>query len=478
MQVTFDSHALKPFTRALTCLSRYGEELTIYATPETLSMSCTNSSKSAYCRFRYSRQFFSKYRLGNNRVNNEGVETVTGQLMAKALLSILRHHSGDSSLERCEISIVDAEETEEAEDEDSLESRLVVRLHCKHGVVKTHKLLMLTPTSLMAPPPPDSTNESFLKIGPRAMREIIEHFPLAKGAKADPQLIWNFGETDVRVKSLESSIDSKGKAQLLTELTIPSDEFDVYHLDAYPIALAFHLREFNATIAFTEQSSLTLDLRFTDPAAPLFIDVEGDCFEVLFVISTSQVQASLSQQQGPGPQMVKKRIREDTPGNDSGRFKKPMKAVHQTDRASMSRSEGEVSFRMSMPPPSILPVRVSQRPSSANDNKSCQLDDQDIAAEEPLFLPAPSQLTISGDENALRESGLGIENMTVDEFNAMLEDDQDVEAGTMARSISRLATDEQESLELVEDEPGLAPTQNRSGISDDQTRTFHPLFDD
>ena len=38
--------------------------------------------------------------------------------------------------------------------------------------------------------------------------------------------------------------------------------------------------------------ALPLDLRFTDPAAPLFIDIEGDATETLFVIFTSQVQGA------------------------------------------------------------------------------------------------------------------------------------------------------------------------------------------
>lgn len=78
------------------------------------------------------------------------------------------------------------------------------------GVVKTHRLLLLTPTSLMTPSIPDSMNESSLSIGPRAIKDIIEHFPVARGARSDPQLIWNFGDSDVQVKSLETSLDPKG----------------------------------------------------------------------------------------------------------------------------------------------------------------------------------------------------------------------------------------------------------------------------
>ncbi len=72
------------FTKALTCLSRYGEELSLYATAEFLSFSATNSSKSAYCRFKYEKQFFSKYNLGALRVfNDHDAQNVTGQLLTK-----------------------------------------------------------------------------------------------------------------------------------------------------------------------------------------------------------------------------------------------------------------------------------------------------------------------------------------------------------------------------------------------------------
>ncbi|TFY53994.1 hypothetical protein EVG20_g9883, partial [Dentipellis fragilis] len=307
MQATLDAVALKPFTRALTCLSKYGDDLTIYATPDALSLSATNTSLSAYSRFRYSRAFFVKYSVGEKAPRTglfaDGVElgadtdvqTVTGQLLTKAgtalsLLSILKHRTVEKTVDRCDLLVVEgAAGQEDDEDRDSLESRLIVRLHCKHGIVKTHRLLLLTPTSLMAPGVPDDPNESRLTIGPQAVKDMLDHFPSGRSSRTDPQLIWAFDDNEVQVKSLETSADSRGSAQLSTELTISADEFDTYDVFDPPIAIAFHLREFNATIAYADSMSLSLDLRFTDPAAPLFIDVEGDSIESLFVISTSQV---------------------------------------------------------------------------------------------------------------------------------------------------------------------------------------------
>ena len=62
----------------------------------------------------------------------------------------------------------------------------------------------------MAPGVPDTYNESRLTIGPKALKDLIEHFPVAKVYRSDPQLVWTFDDTEVGLKSLESSIDSRG----------------------------------------------------------------------------------------------------------------------------------------------------------------------------------------------------------------------------------------------------------------------------
>ncbi|KAJ3811476.1 Rad9-domain-containing protein [Lentinula aff. lateritia] len=484
MQATFDAYSLKPFTRALACLSRYGEELCIYASSETLSLFCTNSSKSAYCRFKFNKEFFSKYRVGDP---TKGVQDgVMGQLMAKSLLSILKHKTVESTLERCEISIVEGVSAEEAADEtqDGLESKLVVRLHCKHSVIKTHKLLLLGSTTLMAPGIPDSSNETLLRIGPRAIRDMIEQFSLPKGAKSDPQLIWTFGETDVEVRSLESSIDTRSRAQLATELTISADEFDLYNLYEAPTTITFHLREFNATITFAEICGLGLDIRFTDSAEPLFIDVEGDNFETLFVISTSQPPGSAVQTRlaSTGP---KKRLREDTPA-DSSRFKKPMKVVQSTtDRMSITRDTTPASNRLSssrqmLPPATPVtpsPDHQHSRHHTLHAPQTSALAAPKLSQELPLFLPGSSQLSIL-DEVALRESGLGIEHMSAEEFNDMLEaHGEEVNNEEVPPDPNSTAQIDRIGGSLEEDAM-FTPTQTEDTSSNDEPRAFYPLFED
>lgn len=78
------------------------------------------------------------------------------------------------------------------------------------GVIKTHKLVLLTPTNVLSPRLPSLSSESRITIGPRALKDILEHFPHTKGVQNDPQLLWLFGMNSVKVKTYQSNVDTKG----------------------------------------------------------------------------------------------------------------------------------------------------------------------------------------------------------------------------------------------------------------------------
>ncbi|EKM50030.1 uncharacterized protein PHACADRAFT_264515 [Phanerochaete carnosa HHB-10118-sp] len=248
MQASLDALSLKHLTRALTCLSKYGDDMVVYATRQHLALSATNSSLSAYCRFKYSRQFFSRYTVQEepNWDAKDDTIRVSGQLLVKSLLSILKPATAAKSVERCELTFVEggAAQQLDAEEGDSLESRLIVRLYCKHGVVKTHRLLLNDAANLMVPGLSNSPQESKLSVGARSLKDLLDHFPIAKGPKSDPQIIWVFNDDEVILKGLESSLDTSVKGQLATELSVSPAEFDVYDVYEPPLTVGLHLREF------------------------------------------------------------------------------------------------------------------------------------------------------------------------------------------------------------------------------------------
>lgn len=200
----------------------------------------------------------------------------------------------------------------------------------------------------------------------------------------------------------------------------------------------------------------------------------GDSYETLFVISMCQVTQlvppnRISQQQARQPhfqpQGKKRGLEEDeesisrhsstpqepTPANNAGGNvngrtpgsvvrKKPLKAAVRTERSlnspltERSRSSpwshrGTPMFgNGSMPPPSAVPAwALDQNPRTPQRSQRSHLAGEAEAGpsrdqmKEPLFLPS-SQLS-QVDKQALKESGLGIENMNREEFMAMLDDE-------------------------------------------------------
>ncbi|KDQ18839.1 hypothetical protein BOTBODRAFT_95194, partial [Botryobasidium botryosum FD-172 SS1] len=291
------------FTRALACLAKYGDELNIQATPDHLALSATNSSKSAYARVRFSSRFFERYEVTLGVLDDEDEEnqseSVDGQVLVKSFLSILKHRTVEQSVERCELAIttgqVNLPQSQRTADEerDTLEGQLIVMLHCKHGVTKTHRLLLQSSLTRGAPvvPPSSPSETSRIKVGPRAVKDLLNHFARTEGQggnKADVKLLWFFGDTQVKVKSQDSEY-SKDAMQIATEIAVDAEEFDMYEIASAPISLSFHLREFNATINLANGSSLPLNITFSAPGMPMFVDVDSENQEYLFVIGTSQV---------------------------------------------------------------------------------------------------------------------------------------------------------------------------------------------
>ncbi|GJE90949.1 hypothetical protein PsYK624_070960 [Phanerochaete sordida] len=517
MQATLDAASLKHLTRALACLARYGEDMVLYATRQHMVISATNSSLSAYCRFRYHQQFFSRYTVQEDPTWDMKDDTiiVSGQLQVKSLLSSLKSVTVAKSVERCELTVTEGGAAQQLDEEenDSLSSKLIVRLHCKHGIVKTHRLLLNHATNLMSPGVLNPAQESKLTIGARSLKELLDHFPIARGPKSDPQIIVTLGDDEVILKAQESSLDTSVKGQLATELSISPAEFEAYDVFEPPFTVCLHLKELMATLAFAESQALTLDLRFTEPSAPVFIDIDGDLSETLFVIATSEVReedipagvpprARSARADSLQPRGRKRELESAepeprglvTPGSAR---RKPQKVVVRADRESMSRSlasqssRGSVARAMAPPAPpaqhGFAGAPPSSNPFAPPPTPPPPRERDPLFSQEPLFLPG-SQVPLSqAAAAAVRESGLGIENMDEAEFAAMMDDEgEEVGVGAPARGASADADEGEERDELEDEEMressfGLyddahtefAPTQG-----DVSAKTFRPLFDD
>lgn len=131
--------------------------------------------------------------------------------------------------------------------------------------------------------------------------------------------------------------------------------------------------------------SLPLDMRFTDPTAPLFIDVEGDHLHATFVISTSQVHGAATTKKNLAKMAGSLKRGGDELAPNPVKVKRPMKAALRTELSPFpQRSESFPHSRIqraSNTPPHNGEGFMEPSPTYEDCTKQT----------EPLFLPSSSQ---------------------------------------------------------------------------------------
>ncbi|KZV96348.1 hypothetical protein EXIGLDRAFT_714543 [Exidia glandulosa HHB12029] len=452
MHATLTAAMIKPFSKALTCLSKYGDELTIRVLPEGLELSTINSSKSAYANVRLLPGLFEQY-IVPNTAGVDG-DDVLGCLQTKviallsarlvltsfqALIAVVRPRASDKAVERCELQVVEGED----DDQDSLESKLVVKLHCKHGVTKTHRLVLAHGSG--AGPQLDREPRNRVSIGARAVKEMLEHFPPARATKADPQLAWDFDSAEVRVRTRTTGADKA--SDLSTELSISSDVFDAYDIVDVPLGIAFPLREFTATTSLSEALSSPLDMSISAPGDALQLQIEHNFCTVLCVISTSATSSA----PGVSQQSKRPRAEDGTPAPAAPpKRRAPSLAMQPTSQAGSSRHASAApsisvkgnrysdAMQLDQDSLSTAPPQAQSTPRPPTQPQAASTPRHGYDGQ-PLFLPSFTQEDIAG----LAASGLG--EMTADEVADMMremeEDDADALPATQAPS--RIDDDEE-----------------------------------
>ncbi|GAA5887391.1 hypothetical protein JCM16303_004268 [Sporobolomyces ruberrimus] len=292
--------ALKQFVRALTCLTRFGEDLDFNVQSNHCSISTVNSSRTAFGVVNLFPTFFQSYHLSDTNEGGRFKFSVNG----KSLLSPLRPKSANT-IESCTIQIGGSDDPNLARLEpgvDAGECRIVIRLNCQHGIVKTHRLTYSNPNTNNWARFDKSNCTSTWKASSRVLREWMDHFYLRSGAHAlTDEITFYCSSLTCRLKSFVdnsfeqtmSENDIMTSRPLTTELSVDVGDFDIWEIPDFttPI-ITFALKEFKAIINLSEALSLPITAHFTEGGKPLQIEVEGDYLESHFVVATTNYDSS------------------------------------------------------------------------------------------------------------------------------------------------------------------------------------------
>ncbi|NXD59626.1 RAD9A protein, partial [Corvus moneduloides] len=282
-------------------LSRIGDELYLEPTENGLSLRAVNSSRSAFASFLFAPLFFQLYEPGSA---GPDTELFRCKVHMKSFLGVFRSlPTLEKSVGKCLILLKPRA------------SRLVLQLHCKYGVTKTHNLAFQECERLQAVFDTQRC-ASRLCAPARVLAEAVVHFPptlaevtLGTGPGGKISLR-NYVEDEAgescRVRGplphlgVPSSPPStpfspaEPSKTMVTELWLAEDEFQSVAV-ASGSHITFCLREFRGLLSFAEASNLPLTIHFDEPGRPVVFTLDDTVLEVHLVLATLSDLKSNSQ---------------------------------------------------------------------------------------------------------------------------------------------------------------------------------------
>ncbi|XP_067388120.1 cell cycle checkpoint control protein RAD9A [Emydura macquarii macquarii] len=256
---------VKVLGKAVHSLSRIGDELYVEPTEDGLSLRAVNSSRSAYACFLFAPLFFQLYEEGSR---DPCGETFRCKVLMKSFLGVFRSLPLlEKTVEKCLISL------------NPRASRLVVQLHCKYGVTKTHNLSFQECELLQAIFNKEQCANT-LRAPARVLVDAVVHFPVTLAEVT-------LGVSPAGKVSFRNYLDGETEPSrtMMTELSLSEDEFQDVQVQQLS-HITFCLKEFRALLSFAESSNLPLNIHFDSPGRPAIFTLSDPLLEVHLVLAT------------------------------------------------------------------------------------------------------------------------------------------------------------------------------------------------
>ncbi|NXI29486.1 RAD9A protein, partial [Sterrhoptilus dennistouni] len=248
-------------------LSRIGDELYLEPTESGLSLRAVNSSRSGFASFLFAPLFFQLYEPGSA---GPETELFRCKVHMKSFLGIFRSlPSLEKSVGKCLILLKPRA------------SRLVLQLHCKYGVTKTHNLAFQECERLQAVFDTQSC-ASHLCAPARLLADAVVHFPLTLAEVT-------LGTGPGGKISLRNYVEDEAEPSktMVTELWLAEDEFQSVAVTPGS-HITFCLKEFRVTLSLAPSQPLCVP-------RPVIFTLDDTVLEVHLVLATLSDLQSNSQ---------------------------------------------------------------------------------------------------------------------------------------------------------------------------------------
>ncbi|KAH0290623.1 Rad9-domain-containing protein, partial [Aureobasidium sp. EXF-3399] len=282
LSFAFSPEATAKVHDALICLAKFSETVCLEARGDMLTLTALNSSRTSYASFALdAKTFFLSYDFGLG----QGAR-FTCQLYNKALLAVFKSRmsdprGGDTSIDRCEVSVEDKP--------NKVQCRLVVKMVCRHGVTKTYRLTYESVEISHALFDKHNAPNGW-KISSRILREYIEFF----GTKTEQLDLLVKEEKAVFTSFTEKIMDGKEilKQPLETAISLHIQDFDDFHAEE-DVHIVINVKDFKAIVTHAESLKAPMSAQFSRPGRPLLFRYTDRGLTSEFILMTTGISQAL-----------------------------------------------------------------------------------------------------------------------------------------------------------------------------------------
>lgn len=359
---TINPDALGKLHDALVCLGKFSEAVCLEASSDRLVLTALNSSKSAYASFTLlGNRFFSKYHYRPLRSSNQAKEKFTCKIYNKALLSVFKGRVADPSrekdtaVERCDVSVEDGE--------GKTKSRFVIKIVCRHGVLKTYRLTFESVAPMHALFVKESANNSW-SISSKTLREFVEHF-----GPGTEQLDIYSEDGRVSFTSYTEKIMSGNeilKQPLHTTIAVDTLEFGEFAVEE-KLHIVISVKDFKSIIAHAGITNTMVKALYSRPTSPMQLTYSEDGILSEFILMT--IGESRGASATPAPNAS--RANSKRPAS-----RQPLEAISSPKRAATSMP----------PPPTTAAPNLGREPTRARVSRPSPPPPQPSLQSEALFV--------------------------------------------------------------------------------------------
>lgn len=209
---------------------------------------------------------------------------------------------------------------------------------CRHGVVKTYKLIY-EPTNVLKANFDSGGSLNYWTISARTLRDIVEYF----GAKTD-QLDWSFEKGKVNFTSYTEKItDGRDifKQPMHTSVAIERKDFKDFNVDE-GLHIGIVVRDFRAIVSHADGLGVNITARYSRGNRPMQIAYEDEAILSEFTLMTRGQSASVPPAGG---------ARTSTPARDLSVRPAQRPRPQNNNLPSLGRESATTPLAVFMPPP-------------------------------------------------------------------------------------------------------------------------------